>query len=335
MTIQQIPIWLDCDPGNDDAFAILLSLFSPRYKLLGISTVHGNAPLDMTTHNTLALLDLLNIFNVKVYKGEEKPLMNAPRYALNVHGITGIGGVELPDTSINKCVSSISYVNAMKNAIDAHAHEICLVVTGTMTNVALLIEKYPEVLGKIKYISVMGGSFGMGNATPYAEFNFHTDPHAAKIVMDKLQDRMILSPLNLTHKIVATSAVRKQIFDEEDKTTNSPLRKAFYDILMFYSMAYAKSDGTFGDPPLHDPVAVYSLLPLVDGDCALYGYQYLRRKLNIVVEGQREGESIIVNKSLPISESEDEGVYVGQNLDSEKFWNCMLDALHAAELNSK
>lgn len=92
MTNQQIPIWLDCDPGNDDAFAILLSVFSPRYKLLGISTVHGNAPLHMTTHNTLAVLDLLNIFNVKVYEGEGKPLVNAPRYALDVHGVTGIGG---------------------------------------------------------------------------------------------------------------------------------------------------------------------------------------------------------------------------------------------------
>ena len=335
MTKQQIPIWLDCDPGNDDAFAILLSIFNPRFKLLGISTVHGNAPLSMTTHNTLAMLDLLNIFNVKVYKGEEKPMVNAPRYALNVHGVTGIGGVELPQTSINKCVSSVSYVDAMKDAIDAHAHEICLVATGTMTNVALLIKKYPDVVDKIKYISVMGGSFGMGNATPYAEFNFHTDPHAAKIVVDKFQDKMILSPLNLTHKIMASSTVRKQIYDEDDEARNSPLRKAFYDILMFYSKAYAKLDGMASGPPLHDPVAVYSLFPFVDRDCAQYGYQYLRRKMDVVIGGPREGESIIVNKLLPFDESENEGVYIGENLDAAKFWSRMLDALHVAELNLK
>lgn len=335
MTNKQIPIWLDCDPGNDDAFAILLSVFNSRYKLLGISTVHGNAPLHMTTHNTLAVLDLLNIFNVKVYEGEGKPLVNAPRYALDVHGVTGIGGVELPETSINKCVTSVSYIDAIKEAIDANAHEICLVVTGTMTNIALLIEKYPDIVNKIKFISVMGGSFSMGNATPYAEFNFHTDPHAIKAVMDKLQDKIILTPLNLTHKIIATGAVRKQIYSEEDETRNSSLRKAFYDILMFYSKAYAKLEDMTSGPPLHDPVAVYSLLPLVDGNCAKYGYQYLRKKLDVVIGGLHEGESIIVNKQLPLNESENEGVYIGENLDAQKFWDCMLEALRAAELNLK
>lgn len=335
MTKQQIPIWLDCDPGNDDAFAILLSVFNPRFKLLGISTVHGNAPLDMTTHNTLAMLDLLNIYSIKVYEGEDKPLVNAPRHALDVHGSKGIGGVDLPETSINKCVTSISYVDAIKEAIDAHAHEICLVVTGTMTNIALLIKKYPEVVDKIKYISVMGSSFGMGNATSYAEFNFHTDPHAIKAVMDKLQDKMILTPLNLTHKIIANGAIRKQIYDEEDETRNSPLRKAFYEILMFYSKAYAKLEDMKSGPPLHDPVAVYSLLPIIDKDCAKYGYQYLRRKLDIVIGGPHEGESIIVNKLLPLDKSENESVYIGENLNAQQFWSCMLDALHTAELNLK
>ncbi|KAI5969470.1 URH1 [Candida margitis] len=335
MTKQQIPIWLDCDPGNDDAFAILLSIFNPRYKLLGISTVHGNAPLSMTTHNTLAVLDLLNIFKVKVYKGEERPLINSPRYALDVHGVTGIGGVELPKTSINKRVTSVSYVDALRDAIEANAHEICLVATGTMTNISLLIEKYPDVIDKIKYISVMGGSFGMGNATPYAEFNFHTDPHAIKAVVDKLQDKMILSPLNLTHKIIATADIRNQIYNEDDETKNSPLRKAFYDILMFYSKAYAMLEDMNTGPPLHDPVAVYSLLPIVDGNCAEYGYKYLRRKLDVVIGGPHEGESIIVNKSVPLDESENEGVYIGESLDAKKFWNCMLEALNTAELNLK
>ncbi|CAK9438340.1 uncharacterized protein LODBEIA_P25640 [Lodderomyces beijingensis] len=331
MTKQKIPVWLDCDTGNDDAFAILLSAFHPRVNLLGISTVHGNAPLAWTTHNTLGILDILHVYNVKVYPGEEAPLVNEARFALDIHGKTGIGGIQLPQSPTNRPVTHPSYLDAMHHAIMQHQDQICLVSTGTSTNIARLITKYPHVVDKIKYISVMGGSFGMGNASPFAEFNFHTDPHASKLVMAKLQDKMILTSLNLSHKIVADEHVRRSIYSELDQSKNSQLRRGFYEILMFYSNKYGCGDGEFKGPPLHDPIAVYSLLPVVDDDFAAYGYKCVKRKLDVVLEGDRMGASVVVNEELELDEDEDGGVIIGQDLDKQKFWKAILDALHAAE----
>ncbi|KAI3406325.1 URH1 [Candida oxycetoniae] len=340
MTLQKIPIWLDCDPGNDDAFAILLAVFDPRFQLLGISTVHGNAPLKCTTHNTVALLDILNTFHVKVYAGEELPLLNEPRFALDIHGKTGIGGAKLPLHTKNKPVNkqSLSYLEAMYNTIVSFQDQICIVCTGTLTNLAKLILKYPKVCNKIKYVSIMGGSFDMGNATPFAEFNFHTDPHAVQIVLDNLQDKIILTPLNLTHKVIANKQVRSQIYDELDEKKGSSVRKNFHDILMFFSKTYAANDDEmFEGPPLHDPIAVYSLLPLVHENPKEYGYVYIRRMLRIELEGEHLGETVVINKDVPHDIIEEEGntggVYIGMDLDKQKFWKSILDALRAADLN--
>lgn len=332
MTIQQIPIWLDCDPGNDDAFAILLSIFDPRFHLLGISTVHGNAPLEWTTHNALGLLDILNVHNIKVYTGEERPLVNEPKYALNVHGKTGIGGLQLPLQTQNQPINHHAYLSAMYLAICQNAGEICLVCTGTLTNVAKLVEKHPDVVEKIKYISIMGGSFGFGNATPYAEFNFHTDPHAAELIVREFQNKIVLSPLNLTHKVIATPEVREQnIYNPSDEKRNSSLRKGFYDVLMFYSLAYKTRKGFAEGPPLHDPIAVYSILPLVDLDPEEYGYKYVRRRIKVETSGKNEGESVIILQDS--GDGDGDGAYIGEDLDKGKFWKSIADALERADLN--
>ncbi|RCK66915.1 Uridine nucleosidase [Candida viswanathii] len=327
MTKQPIPIWLDCDPGNDDAFAILLSLFDPRFELLGISTVHGNAPLEMTTHNTLSLLDLLHVHNkVKVYRGLEVPLENEPQYALDIHGNNGIGGVEFPEKTTNQIAQDRDYLEALKETIEANAGNICLVCTGTLTNIAKLVAKYPEIKDSLKYVSIMGGSFGFGNVSPYAEFNFHADPHAAKIVLDAVGDKVILAPLNFTHTVIANSHVRRQIYDEDNEKRNSYVRSVFYTIITFYSKVYGASGFTEG-PPVHDPLAVYSLLPFVHKNDD-YGYKFTRRKIDVIVDGEHAGETVVVgDKSTP-----KEGVYIGEELNNKKFWDSLLLALKNADL---
>lgn len=329
MTKLSIPIWLDCDPGNDDAFAILLSLFDSRFQLLGISTVHGNAPISMTTHNTLGLLDLLRVYNkVKVYKGAEFPLKVPSKFALEVHGKNGLADIEFSENTINEISQDMDCIEAMKQTIDLNSENINLVCTGTLTNVAKLITKYPDVTSQIKWVSIMGGSFGFGNITPYAEFNFHTDPHAAKLVIQELSNKVILSPLNFTHKVIATSEIRKHMYDDNNEKRSSPIRNLFFRILTFYYKVYA-ANGFLEGPPIHDPLAVYSLLPFFNS-FEQYGYTCAQKNIDIITEGVRMGESVIVEGG-----NTDKGVYIGEVIDNKKFWDSILLALQNADLQTK
>ncbi|KAI5953670.1 URH1 [Candida jiufengensis] len=335
MTIQQIPIILDADTGNDDAFAILLSVFNPRFKLLGITTVHGNAPTYMTTHNTLTILDILGVHNVKVFRGEENPLFVEPSYALNVHGKNGIGGIDVPKSTRNQVQTNENYLEFMYKSICEYENELCIVCTGTLTNMAKLIKKYPDVIDKIKYLSIMGGSFGFGNITEFAEFNFHTDPHAAQYVLKKFnQSKIILSPLNLTHKIIATESIRNEMYNELNPQKNSDLRLAFFKILMFFTLTYKQENSMSLGPPLHDPVAVYILLPFIDNNFKEYGYKFIQKRITVEINNkERIGECIYLNNNSVENENEDDGVNIGEELDASKFWECLLKCLHNAELN--
>lgn len=331
MTIsEKIPIWLDCDPGNDDVFAILLAAFDPRFNLVGISTVHGNAPVEMTTHNTLGLLDLLNFEQdeVKVYSGSEAPLVNPPKFALNIHGSTGLGGASVPEDPRIHVSTDMTYLEAMRQAILKYEHKLCVVCTGTLTNISKLITAYPDLKSKIKYLPVMGGGLDIGNVTPYAEFNFNADPHAAKHVVEELGYKMILAPLNFTHTVIATPEVMRSIYDPKT-SRNSPIRRFFYNILEFYAEAY-KSNFGFVGPPIHDPLALFSVLPFLDYDQD-YHYKYLRRKLSVVDTGEKAGQTIVINDSLDLSIEEENGVYIGVLVNTCKFWGSIMDALDAAQ----
>lgn len=332
MTISTVPIWLDCDPGTDDAFAILLALFHPQFKLLGISTVYGNAPIESTTRNTLGLLQILGINDVPVYMGENTPLVRIPRYALDIHGDSGLGGATLPEELTLK-PQLTKYYDAMKDAILAHPHEICLVGVGTYTNIAILFKKYPELKPLVKYISVMGGAFEMGNNTKYAEFNVISDPHAANQLFhdEELMNKIIVNGLNITHTAMANESVRKRIYNPEGDN-NSELRKTFYDILNFYYKNY-KSRKDFIGPPLHDPLAVFNVLPMLD-DGHDYNFEYIRRRItaNEDPNDEREGETVFVNGSR-ISDpgNEPNGTIIGKKVDIDLFYEYVLEALDLAD----
>lgn len=331
MTIsEKIPIWLDCDPGNDDVFAILLAALDPRFQLVGMSTVHGNAPVDMTTRNALSVLDLLKFQQdeIRVYRGSERPLVNEPKFALNIHGASGLGGQAFPtDPRIHES-TDMTYLEAMRNAILQYENELCLVCTGTLTNVSKLISAYPELKEKIRYVPVMGGGLDMGNVTPYAEFNFNADPHAAKHVVEELGPKIILAPLNYTHTALATKDITLAIYDPTTSTTTS-IRYFFYTTLMFYASVYKVTYG-FDGPPIHDPLALFSVLPFVNHDHD-YQYKYIRRKLTVIDSGEKAGQTIVTNGSLDPAVDEDDGVYIGVLIDNSKFWSSILGALDVAE----
>lgn len=335
-----VPVWLDCDPGNDDAFAILLAALHPNFNLLGISTVHGNASLEKTTNNALALLELMKFQQdeIKVYAGADRPLVCEPEHAPEVHGDSGLGGAGLPPASL-KPATDKGYLEAMRDAIMAHSGEICLVVTGAMTNYCQLVEKYPDVKQHIRYVSIMGGSVHCGNVTPFAEFNMYCDPHAAAPVLEDpvLADKTVLSTLNITHSVLATERVIKAIYDPAGPN-NSRIRKCYFDLINFYHELYVRRFGKIRGPAVHDPLAMFLALTMSARDkeefrdfhdaCDFISY---KRKTKVTIDGERRGQTVLQDGDMDPLKLEKDGAYFGQSVNMHLFWHYMLRALELAD----
>ncbi|CUM48572.1 unnamed protein product [Debaryomyces tyrocola] len=337
--IPSIPVWLDCDPGHDDAFAILLAAFHERFKLVGISTVHGNASCSKTTHNTLGLLDVLGFKQdeVKVYRGESKPLVKKPEHSPEIHGPTGLGGVEIPDVPRIQESKDRTYLQAMRKAILKYLGQICVVCTGTLTNMATLINTYPELKSKIRLVSIMGGGISMGNVTKYAEFNINCDPLAAmQVLSDKdLTGKTILVPINITHTAIATEKVRNNIGCMFEGLKRSPVRKLFYETIMFFAETNRIDQDFTEGPPVHDPLAVFLILAVINKQDNIeddINFVYLRQHINVVQQGEREGETkIVVRDNLDETEDKTDGIYIGMEANIELFWSFVFQALERAD----
>ena len=169
-------IWLDCDPGLDDALAILLAAHHERINLIGISTSAGNTNLENTTRNALDLLYNIGKQNIPVVKGSNQLVKGEMDLATHMHGSDGLGGVEIPH-SPEKPIEEKSF-EFIHKMIMSQPDKIIWANTGSLTNFCLFLRAFPDVLIKIKEIVIMGGSTGRGNRTPAAEFNIYFDPWA-------------------------------------------------------------------------------------------------------------------------------------------------------------
>ena len=169
---------IDCDPGHDDAIAIMMA--ADLTEVLGITTVSGNAPLDLTTDNALLLAELVGL-NVEIHAGAEKPLLVAARHAEEAHGKTGLDGPVRP--AVTRSSASSDAVRFLIETI-RNNDDVWLVPIGPLTNIALAVQQAPDIVQRVAGISIMGGSAGAGNVTPTAEFNVWADPHAAAIVFN-------------------------------------------------------------------------------------------------------------------------------------------------------
>lgn len=177
-----IPVILDVDTGVDDALALLFAAAHPELELLGVSCVAGNASLERVVENTLRVLALAGAPDVPVAAGAHRPLIESPRDASHVHGIDGLGGVELPPAA--RRAEPDAAVAFLRRRILEHPEPVTLVALAPQTNLALLLRLHPEVASNIARIVFVGGSTGVGNATALAEFNVWHDPEAAAIVLD-------------------------------------------------------------------------------------------------------------------------------------------------------
>ena len=238
------PILIDCDPGHDDAMALLLALASPELELLGVSTVHGNQTLDKTTANAVRVLEFAGRADIPVAAGAERPLCREPRVAAHVHGETGLDGPDLPPPAGAPVEQHA--VDFLAERLRAAGRPVTLIPTGPLTNVALLLARHPDV--EIDRIVLMGGAIAEGNVTPAAEFNIWVDPEAAARVFASGIDVTMVG-LDVTHRALMTPEHAERLRAAGRVGTMVAELWAFYH--RFHARVY-----DFPGTPVHDALAV-------------------------------------------------------------------------------
>jgi len=247
-------IIIDCDPGQDDAVALLLAFASPEeLELLGITAVGGNVPLRLTHRNARMMCDIAGKQDVPVFAGCAEPLVRPLQTAEMIHGETGINGIDVfePDTPLQD-EHAVDYI--IRTLMDADQDSITLVPTGPLTNIATAIDKQAAILPKIHRIVLMGGAMREGgNRTPSAEFNILVDPEAADIVL-RCGRPITQLGLDVTHQVLST---RDRV--ERIRALGNPVAEATADMLSFFDR-YDTEKYTSKGAPLHDPCTIAWLL---------------------------------------------------------------------------
>ncbi len=248
--MKKIPIIMDCDPGHDDAIALVVALVSDNIEVKGITVAAGNQTLKKTTSNTLKILTLLDK-DIPVAVGRELPLFrDLISVPVAVHGDSGLDGPILPTPKFQPL--EINSVEMMAKIIRESSEKITIVATGPLTNVALFLLVYPNLISKIEKISIMGGGIKETNWSPAAEFNILVDPEAAKIVFES-GIPIVMSGLDVTHKALFLEDDIKTI-----KSLNTPVSSFVGDLLDFFYI-FHKEQGFLG-APVHDLCAVAYLI---------------------------------------------------------------------------
>jgi inosine-uridine nucleoside N-ribohydrolase len=240
------PVLIDCDPGHDDAIALLLALASPELELLGVTTVAGNATLEKTTANAIRVLELAGRDDVFVAAGADRPLVREPFVAAYVHGESGLEGPALPPPRAEPARQHA--VDFLADRVLAAAAPVTLIPTGPLTNVALFLARHPEAAARLERVVLMGGAIAEGNVTPAAEFNVWADPEAAQRVFASGLDVTMIG-LDVTHKALVTPE-HAELLRAAGRTGT-----IVAELLDFYLQFHRDTYG-FPGCPIHDAVAV-------------------------------------------------------------------------------
>lgn len=302
-------IIIDCDPGIDDVVAISFAIANEdKLNMLGITTVAGNQTIEKVTNNALGLMSFLNK-DIKIAKGAKGPLLRDKRPAVGVHGENGVGDYQFPHT---KELYSNNAITFLRDTIMESKEKVVLVPVGPLTNIALLIKTFPEVMDKIELLSIMGGATMGGNTTPTAEFNVWADPEAASIVF-KSKLPIVMSGLNVTH---STGMFREDV-DKLLKSSGKVTRMCG-EILNFYFKGDHVNNATF--TPIHDACAIMYLI---------YPQLFKFRHMDVVVdcsEGLNRGNTACdIREWIKYDESYPK---VLVDVDLEKFREILLEDLY-------
>jgi inosine-uridine nucleoside N-ribohydrolase len=296
----ETPVLIDVDTGVDDAVALALAL-GFEANLIGVSTVAGNVPIDLATRNTLDVLSYLGAASVPVHRGASRPLVAPYRDATHVHGENGLGGAQLPRSSIAQAATPGPA--AIIRAAAMHAGELTVVMLGPLTNLAIALSVRPEIARQISKVVVMGGAFFVdGNVTPHAEFNVFVDPDAADQVFNAGIVDITLIGLDVTHQTALSRNVWARI-DAAATGSAGLLRQ-----LLARTYTERAMDGFF----LHDPLALaVAIHPGLIGAEA--------HRVSVIATGEERGRTIATPSPT--------GPLVATSVDAERFLALLMTTL--------
>jgi inosine-uridine nucleoside N-ribohydrolase len=295
------PVIIDCDPGHDDAIALLLALASPEIELVGVTTTHGNQTLEKTTDNALRVLALVGRTDIPVAAGAERPLVRELHVAAHVHGESGLDGPELPARSSQPIDQT-----AVDFLVEHVTPETVLVPVGPLTNVALALDRGIQPAR----IVLMGGAIAEGNMTPAAEFNIWADPEAAQRVFHSGLDVTMIG-LDVTHGALLTPQWAER-FREAGRVGTFVA-----ELVEFFKRYHERTYGWDG-APIHDAVAVAHLLRpgLVE-----------TKLRNVAVELESElcrGRTVV---DLWLRTDRPANAHVGVDLDTQAFFDLLVERI--------
>lgn len=310
MINQPKKIILDCDPGHDDAIALLLAHGNPNVELLAVTTVVGNQTLDKVTRNALSVARIANITNVPFAAGAVRPLVRNIEIAPDIHGDSGLDGPVLPEPTIE--LDNRHAIDLIIDTIMSHPPKtVTLVPTGGLTNIAMAVRKEPKIAERVKEVVLMGGGYHVGNWSAVAEFNIKIDPEAAHIVFNEKWPLTMVG-LDLTHQALATPEVIEKIAAIKTKPA-----KFVLEMLEFFGKMYKQAQG-FTYPPVHDPCAVaYVINPEL--------IKTKRVPVDIELTGTLTLGMTVADFRFPADERCH--TQVATELDHTGFWDLIVDSL--------
>lgn len=295
-------IILDCDPGHDDAIAVMLAGKSPNIDLLGITVVAGNQTQEKTTRNALNLCQYLGL-DVPVYSGCERPMIREQVVAGDIHGETGMDGPTF-DVLTKKAEKEHAVLYIIDTLLKSDG-DITIVTAGPMTNLAMAMRLCPSIVPKIKEIVLMGGSYQMGNVTPAAEFNIIADADAAHVCFTSGRP-IVMCGLDVTRKVLCYPEIIERMGKHGNKAA-----QLFVDLMTFFNKTQKEVFGWDGGP-LHDPVTVaYLIDPSVLTVKEMYTEIDIRGQQSY---GRTNCDFFHYLKKEPNS-------LVAVDIDIEKYWN--------------
>lgn len=303
-------IILDCDPGHDDAVAMLLAHGNPDIELLAVTTIGGNQTLDKVTRNALCVATILGIRDVPIAAGCSRPLIRPVRTAGEVHGDSGLDGPTLPEPTVS--LDPRHGVDLIIDTVLEHPPgTITLVPTGPLTNIAMAVRKEPAIVERVQRVVLMGGGYHVGNWSATAEFNIAIDPEAAHIVFNETWP-LVMVGLDLTHQALATPDVVARVAAAQ---TGPGVFLA--DLLEAFRRMYQDAQG-FEYPPVHDPCAVAHVID-----------PSIVQTRPVPVDVELTGTLTVGMTVADFRSAPPPGCHtqVATTLDHSRFWDLVLDAL--------
>lgn len=304
-----VPVVLDCDPGHDDALALLLAHADPRLDLRAVTVVHGNQTVDKCLHNTLAVCTLAGITDVPVARGADRPLVRPLRVAGDIHGESGLDGPLLPTPTVT--ADARDAVTLLHDVLTAATTPVTVLATGALTNIALLLRAHPDLTARVREVVWMGGSTRGGNITPFAEANAANDPEAADEVLASGVPFTMVG-LDVTHQALVTPDVLERL-----RAVGTPVAQVCVELMTFFAGSYAEHFA-MPDPPLHDPVAVARVI-----DPSLV--RVVRTNLVVETEGRWTSGATVADLSGYSGRTPNADVALG--LDRDRFFDLLVGAV--------